>query len=57
LLEFKQQTRVGGKLVITGLKKAFELTVFLDLFEVNGLALFDFIDDKTLNCYIAIVVN
>ena len=56
LLEFKRQTKIGGKLVVTGLKKAFELTVFLDLFEVSGLELFEFIDDSNLNCYIAIAV-
>jgi len=57
LLAFKQQTKAGGKLVITGLKKAFGLTVFLDLFEVNSLELIEFIDDPSLNCYIAIVMN
>jgi ubiquinone/menaquinone biosynthesis C-methylase UbiE len=57
LLEFKQQTNVAGKLVITGLKKAFELTAFLDLFEACGLELLEFIDDPNLNCYIAIVAN
>ncbi|MCL2257746.1 MAG: class I SAM-dependent methyltransferase [Candidatus Bathyarchaeota archaeon] len=54
LLEFKQQTSTNGKLVITGLKKAFKLTAFLDLFETNGLTLFEFIDDPNLNCYIII---
>jgi ubiquinone/menaquinone biosynthesis C-methylase UbiE len=57
LLEFKRQTRVGGKLVVTGLKKVFELTVFLDLFEISGLELFEFIDDPKLNCYIALAVK
>jgi ubiquinone/menaquinone biosynthesis C-methylase UbiE len=54
LLEFKQQTTENGKLIVTGLKKAFELTAFLDLFEINELKLFEFIDDQNLNCYIAI---
>ena len=57
LFEFKRQTRTDGKLVVTGLKKAFDLTAFLDLFEVNELDLFEFIDDPSLNCYIAIVMN
>jgi ubiquinone/menaquinone biosynthesis C-methylase UbiE len=57
LLEFKRQTKDDGKLVVTGLKKVFELTNFLDLFEANGLRLLEFIDDSNLNCYIAIVKN
>ena len=57
LLEFKQQINMDGKLVITGLKKAFRLTAFLDLFEANELKLFEFIDDPNLNCYIAIAVK
>lgn len=54
LLEFKRQTRAGGKLVVTGLKKAFELTAFLDLFEVAHMRLLEFVDDSNLKCYIAI---
>jgi len=57
LVEFKRQVGVGGKLVVTGLKKAFELSVFLDLFEVSGLGLFGFVDDPDLNCYIAVAVK
>lgn len=57
LLELKRQTRPDGKLIITGLKKAFELTSFLDLFEVSGLELLEFIDDQNLNCYLAIATS
>ncbi|MDR2720511.1 MAG: class I SAM-dependent methyltransferase [Nitrososphaerota archaeon] len=56
LLELKQQTKSDGKLVITGLKKAFKLTTFLDMLETNGLKLFEFIDDPNINCYIAIAM-
>jgi ubiquinone/menaquinone biosynthesis C-methylase UbiE len=55
MLEFKRQTKAGGKLVVTGLKKAFELTAFLDLFEAAGLKLVEFVDDDDLKCYVAIV--
>jgi ubiquinone/menaquinone biosynthesis C-methylase UbiE len=55
LLGFKRQIKCNGKLVVTGLKKFFGLTAFLDLFEVNGLRLLEFIDDSSLNCYIAVV--
>jgi ubiquinone/menaquinone biosynthesis C-methylase UbiE len=54
LLELKRQTRMDGKFVITGLKKAFELTTFLDLFETHKLKLLEFIDNPNLNCYVAI---
>jgi ubiquinone/menaquinone biosynthesis C-methylase UbiE len=57
LLEFKHQINRDGKLVVTGLKKAFALTAFLDLFEINELELFEFIDDPNLNCYIAVTVK
>jgi ubiquinone/menaquinone biosynthesis C-methylase UbiE len=57
LLEFKRQTTAGGKLVVTGLKKAFELTAFLDLFEAAGLKLVEFVDDDDLKCYVAIVAR
>jgi ubiquinone/menaquinone biosynthesis C-methylase UbiE len=55
LLEFRRQVKGDGALVVTGLKKFFGLTVFLDLFEATGFMLFDFIDDSSLNCYIAMV--
>jgi len=57
LLEFKRQIKDDGKLVVTGLKKFFGLSVFLDLFETNGLRLLEFIDDSALNCYLAIVTS
>jgi malonyl-CoA O-methyltransferase len=55
LFEFKSQVKVDGKLVVTGLKKVFGLVSFLDLFEVGGLRLFEFIDEPDLKCYVAIV--
>jgi len=55
VVEFKRQIRVGGKLVVTGLKKVFGLPFFLDLFEDNGLRVFGFIDDSDLKCYIVMV--
>jgi ubiquinone/menaquinone biosynthesis C-methylase UbiE len=57
LFEFKRQIRADGKLVVTGLKKAFGLTDFLDLFDDAGLRLLEFIDDQHLNCYIAIATS
>jgi len=54
LLEFKQQTKNNGKMVITGLKKVFELTTFTDLIETSGYRILEFIDDSNINCYITI---
>jgi hypothetical protein len=39
--------------VVTGLKKAFTLTEFMDIVEDCGLALAAFIDEQEINCYIA----
>jgi malonyl-CoA O-methyltransferase len=55
LCEFKRQIGVGGKLVVTGLKKVFGLVDFLDLFDVAGLRVCEFIDDSDLKCYVAVV--
>jgi ubiquinone/menaquinone biosynthesis C-methylase UbiE len=57
ILEFKRQITVDGKLVVTGLRKVFDLIAFLNLFETSGLRLFEFIDDPDLHCYIAIAVT
>jgi len=54
ICEFKRAAKTGGVLVVTGLKKAFGLTVFLDLFEATGLRLVSFVDDDALKCYVAV---
>jgi ubiquinone/menaquinone biosynthesis C-methylase UbiE len=51
--EFKRVTEVGARVVVTGLKKAFTLTEFMDIVEDCGLALAAFIDEQEINCYIA----
>jgi ubiquinone/menaquinone biosynthesis C-methylase UbiE len=53
LLELKRAIKVGGCMVVSGLKKAFELTAFLDLFEASSLVLSCFLDEASLNCYLA----
>jgi ubiquinone/menaquinone biosynthesis C-methylase UbiE len=54
LQEFKRNAQPEGKIVVTGLKKAFELTAFLDLFEKAGLRMTGFVDDDALQCYVAV---
>ncbi len=53
--ELKRVTKPGGKIVLTGLKKAFGLTKFMDLVQCSGLALKAFVDEEAINCYIAIM--
>jgi ubiquinone/menaquinone biosynthesis C-methylase UbiE len=54
LIEIKHVTKSGGKIVVSGLKKAFTFTAFLDLFDATDLRLVNVIDDDTLKCYIAV---
>ena len=54
LLEIKRVVRVEGRVVVSGLRKAFGLSAFLDLFETAGLRVVGFVDDDHLKCYIAI---
>lgn len=55
LQEIKRVTRKGGKVAITGLKKAFPETSFHDLVEVSGLETAVFVDEQEINCYIAVL--
>jgi ubiquinone/menaquinone biosynthesis C-methylase UbiE len=53
--ELKRVAKLGGRVVVTGLKKAFSLDVFMDVLEGSGLRVASFIDDETLNCYVAVL--
>lgn len=55
LAELKRSAKVGGKVVVTGLKKAFPLPKFMDVLEGSGLCSASFIDRQNLNCYVAIL--
>jgi ubiquinone/menaquinone biosynthesis C-methylase UbiE len=57
LCEFKRAANGDGVLVVTGLKKAFALMTFLDLFEAAGLRLASFVDDEALKCYVAVIAK
>jgi hypothetical protein len=46
----------GGRLVVTGLKKAFPLTQFMDLLEDSGVELEAVVDESAINCYVAVSV-
>jgi malonyl-CoA O-methyltransferase len=55
LSELKRVVKFGGRVVVTGLKKAFPLDQFMDVLENSGLKLAAFIDDEAVNCYVAVL--
>ena len=55
LCELKRVAKVGGRVVVTGLKKTFPLNAFMDVLEDSALRVVTFVDDKALNCYIAVL--
>jgi len=55
LSEMKRLVKSRGKVVVTGLKKAFPLTAFMDLLEDSGMQLVSFADDEEINCYVAVL--
>lgn len=57
LSELKRVAKLGGKVVVTGLKKAFPLHLFMDVLENSGLKLAAFVDDEAVNCYVAVLAG
>ena len=55
LCELKRVINRGGSVVVTGLKKAFPLTAFVDFLEGSGLRVVTSVDDETINCYVAVL--
>ncbi len=55
LAELKRVTQHSGKVVVTGLKKAFPLETFMDILEASGIPLAAFTDEEAINCYIAVL--
>jgi len=56
LLEIKRVIKKGGKIVVTGLKKAFPQTAFHDMIEIiSGMQTTAFYDEEAINCYIAVL--
>ncbi len=55
LRELKRAVAYRGKVVVTGLKKAFALDRFMDLLEGSGFELLAFVDDEAINCYVAVL--
>jgi demethylmenaquinone methyltransferase/2-methoxy-6-polyprenyl-1,4-benzoquinol methylase len=57
LSELKRIVKFSGRVVVTGLKKAFPLNQFMDALENSGLKLAAFVDEEAVNCYIAVLVG
>jgi demethylmenaquinone methyltransferase/2-methoxy-6-polyprenyl-1,4-benzoquinol methylase len=55
LNEVKRITKKGGRVVVTGLKKAFPLEKFMDVLEGSRLPVVAFVDDEAVNCYVAVL--
>jgi malonyl-CoA O-methyltransferase len=55
LSELETIMKGTGKVVVTGLKKVFPLEKFMDVLENSGLQVTTFVDDKDVNCYIAVL--
>ncbi len=53
--ELRRVALLNGRVVVTGLKKAFGLDAFLDILEGSGLKLISFVDDEAVNCYVAVL--
>jgi ubiquinone/menaquinone biosynthesis C-methylase UbiE len=56
LQEIKRVTKKGGKIAVTGLKKAFPQLAFHDLVEASGMQTTAFVDEEFLNCYVAVLL-
>ena len=53
--ELKRVAKLGSRVVVTGLKKAFPLNIFMDVLEESGLKVVSFVDDEAVNCYVAVL--
>jgi ubiquinone/menaquinone biosynthesis C-methylase UbiE len=57
LRELERVVKKDGRVVATGLKKAFPLEKFMDILEGSGFRVVTFVDVDTINCYVAILVR
>ena len=57
LVELKRVIECEGRIIVTGLKKAFSLEKFMDILENSGLQVITFVDDEDVNCYVAVLAG
>jgi ubiquinone/menaquinone biosynthesis C-methylase UbiE len=55
LKELRRVVKPIGRVVVTGLKKAFPLEKFMYILENSGLRVTTFVDDEDVNCYVAVL--
>jgi ubiquinone/menaquinone biosynthesis C-methylase UbiE len=55
--ELKRVANKDGRVVVTGLKKAFPLEKFMDVLEGSGLEVVTFVDEDNINCYVAVLTK
>ena len=55
LRELKRVAKLGSRVIVSGLKKAFSLNLFMDVLEGSGLKVVFFVDDEAVNCYVAVL--
>ena len=53
LKEITRVAKIDGRVVVTGLKKAFPLNMFIDILEDSGMNIISFVGNEDLKCYIA----
>jgi ubiquinone/menaquinone biosynthesis C-methylase UbiE len=57
LNELKRVAKHDSMIVVTGLKKAFPLTAFMNILDSSGLKVVSFTDDEAVNCYVAVLTT
>jgi ubiquinone/menaquinone biosynthesis C-methylase UbiE len=57
LRELKRVAKPDGSVVVTGLKKAFPLDVFMDVLKGTSLQVASFVDVEDLKCYVAVLAS
>lgn len=55
LTELRRVAAVGSQITVTGLKKTYSVGKFMDVLEDSGMQVDAFIDDESINCYIAVL--
>ena len=57
LNELMRVSKINSKVVVTGLKKAFPLKIFMDTLEGSGMKILSFVDNEDLKCYVATIAS
>lgn len=55
IAELRRVVETNGRVIVTGLKKAFTLSKFMDILEDSKMQLTVFVDENSLNCYVAVL--